>query len=582
MASLQAGQIIAGKYQLLSPIGEGGMGVVWRARHLALGRDVAIKLIHEASVDGTLRERFLREARHAASVRHPNVVDVIDIGSTEAGLPFFVMELLEGRTLGARLALGRLPLEEVLWIAVGTLRGLAAVHAAGLLHRDLKPENIFLAVEGGETVVKLLDFGVARSQREPAAAALLTQPGTMLGTPAYMSIEQLRGAEDLDARSDLYAVGAILYEALAGQRPHGGATVALLIAAKLERDPEALLAVRPDLPGALCGIVHRALHRQRAERFTSATEMLQALLGEPDLAALLQRDGASFPRTPTPVAAAAAREFPTSPPSPVARTEAWSVTPAAGAPPSGVAVTAPWTPPDAGMPAPLPPSAVASPTTSKTPMFLAAALALGVLGVCGLGALLFWMRGDAGDEASRVAEAAAPAAGHSASWILGEAAALSMLAAQWRAIQSDSARDAIRLVRQSDDGRYLPIMVEGSDAEWATLAARRFGGTPVRAEVPAGEQVSLTLLRTGSVTLRAGPTKRTERVDALQSGVLVAGVRGASAGRSRRPKVRILGRSSSRTASGWGGCPSRKAAAIDNNPLPSRPTEVVHRSSMRS
>jgi hypothetical protein len=525
MASPQAGQTIAGKYQLISPIGEGGMGVVWRARHLALGRDVAIKLIHEASGDRVLGERFLREARHAASVRHPNVVDVIDSGSTDAGLPFFVMELLEGRTLGARLALGRPPLGEVLRIAVGMLRGLAAVHAAGLLHRDLKPENVFLAAEAGEAVVKLLDFGVARSQGEHAAAALLTQPGTLLGTPAYMSIEQLRGAGDLDARSDLYAVGAILYEALAGQRPHGGATVALLIAAKLERDPEALLVLRPDLPGALCGIVHRALHRERAERFASATEMLQALVGEPDLAALLQREGVVIPRTPALHAVEGARALPASPAAPVAATEAWSATPRADvAPAGGVAVTAPWTGVDAGMPAP--PPAAASPTSAKTPLLIAAALAFGVLGVCGLGALAFWMRGDAGDDGPRVTEAETPPSDRAASWILGAPAELPTLAAQWRTIESASARDAVRLVWRSEDRRYLPVMVEVAATEWATLAARRFGGTPVRGEVPAGEQLSLTLMQTGSVILRGGPTARAERVNALQSGVLVAGVRG--------------------------------------------------------
>jgi len=273
MGPASAGRVIAGKYQLLAPLGEGAMGVVWRARQLALGRDVALKLLREDHRDPTHAERLLREARHAASVRDPHVVEVLDLGRSDDGVPYLVFELLEGETLGARLRHGPMPVEDVKRVGVGMLRGLAAVHRAGLLHRDLKPDNVFLAREGGETVVKLLDFGVSRRTVDAHVDVQLTAPGTLLGTPMYMSIEQLRGDVDLDARSDLHSVGAILYEALAGRPPHVESSLAALTVAKVERDPPALGSLNPGLPSALCAVVHRALQRHRSQRFGSAHEM---------------------------------------------------------------------------------------------------------------------------------------------------------------------------------------------------------------------------------------------------------------------------------------------------------------------
>ncbi|MCZ7679629.1 MAG: serine/threonine protein kinase [Sandaracinaceae bacterium] len=216
--------LIAGRYRLEEPIGEGGMAQVWRATDVRLARPVAVKLLTvtgESETDEQVVRRFLREARLAAAVRHPNVVSVLDFGTTEENRPFMVLELMRGESLEARLK--RTPavtLAELIDIAAAVLAGLEAVHKAGIVHRDLKPDNVFLAEEGESVRPKLLDFGVSRGRAEEGRRSVLTTiDGRLVGTPEYMSPEQARGLREVDLRTDLYGVGVVLYEAITGRLP---------------------------------------------------------------------------------------------------------------------------------------------------------------------------------------------------------------------------------------------------------------------------------------------------------------------------------------------------------------------------
>src|SRR5438876_1746912 len=202
-----------GSFRLLNRLGEGGMGVVYAAQDERLGRRVAIKMSREASTASYARERFWREARAAARISHPNVCQIYDVGEEEGEL-WIAMELLEGEALAARIATGPLPLSDAGTIVLSMLSALEALHQRQIVHRDLKPSNVFLTPHG----VKLLDFGLARQagvQRE-VTASVLTQPGTLMGTPRYMSPEQLRG-QGADLRTDLFSLSAILFEMLGGR-----------------------------------------------------------------------------------------------------------------------------------------------------------------------------------------------------------------------------------------------------------------------------------------------------------------------------------------------------------------------------
>ena len=220
-----------GPYEVLSILGAGGMGQVYRARDTRLGRDVALKLMADAGVqDGPLLTRFEQEARLAGSLNHPNVVVVFDVGRHE-GAPYLVTELLQGETLRQRLEKGPIALDQALDWAAQVARGLAAAHAQGVIHRDVKPENIFIT-RGGH--VKLLDFGIAKLTEAPrgsspkqlldstAGGSEMTVEGQVFGTPSYMSPEQVRG-EPVDARTDLFSLGAVLQEMVTGERAFPGA-----------------------------------------------------------------------------------------------------------------------------------------------------------------------------------------------------------------------------------------------------------------------------------------------------------------------------------------------------------------------
>jgi serine/threonine-protein kinase len=281
---LAQGEVVARRYRLVERIGEGGMGEVWRAEQESGGRPVALKFIRAeiAAHSDQAYERFEREARSARAVRHTNVIDVLDYGMSEDGTPYLAMEYLEGQSL-ERLFEQKPPptIGEVVAHLAAALGGLAAIHERGIVHRDLKPSNIFLARNGsGDAVTpKLLDFGIARETGfDGQTPKTLTRTGEALGTPHYMSPEQIRAAKTVDHRSDIYSMGVILYEALAGRRPFDGPSPAAVIAAIVTRDSPPLQSLCADAPPALVAVVDRALAYDADERFQSALEMKRALV----------------------------------------------------------------------------------------------------------------------------------------------------------------------------------------------------------------------------------------------------------------------------------------------------------------
>jgi hypothetical protein len=266
-----------GPYEIVAAIGAGGMGEVYRARDTRLGRDVAVKVLPEGFTgDPDRRARFEREAKAIAALSHPNILAIFDVG-TDDGQMYAVTELLEGQSLRDRLSAGVLPVRKSVEVTVQIARGLAAAHDRGIVHRDLKPENVFL-LTGGQ--VKILDFGLARQMptatgsTETGVAA--TDPGTVMGTVGYMAPEQVRG-QAVDARTDLFALGAVLYEALTGRRAFKRATAAETMTAILNDDPPDLSATRTDLPAALDRIVRHCLEKNPAERFQTALDVAFAL-----------------------------------------------------------------------------------------------------------------------------------------------------------------------------------------------------------------------------------------------------------------------------------------------------------------
>jgi eukaryotic-like serine/threonine-protein kinase len=271
-----------GPYVIAGPIGSGGMGEVYRARDPRLGRDVAVKVLPgDLSTDSERLTRFEQEARAAASLNHPNIVAVYDIGQHD-GSPYIVSELLEGETLGQRLHGGGLPVRKAVEYAIQIAHGLAVAHEKGIVHRDLKPENIFVTTDGR---LKILDFGLAKlTQLEPALAGASTlpttlphtMPGTVLGTIGYMAPEQVRGLP-ADQRSDIFAFGAIVYEMLSGQRAFHGETAADTMSAILATDPPDLAAADRHIPPALGRIVDRCLEKSPPARFKSADDLAFAL-----------------------------------------------------------------------------------------------------------------------------------------------------------------------------------------------------------------------------------------------------------------------------------------------------------------
>ncbi|HEY2406234.1 MAG TPA: serine/threonine-protein kinase [Polyangiaceae bacterium] len=272
------GALVAGKFQLIRLLGEGGMGSVWVAKNLALDTHVALKLIRaelSRSIAG-LGERLLQEARAAARIEHPAIIQVFDFGISEAGEPFIAMELLHGESLGGTLQ-RRAKVSPVR--AVQTLLPIAdallAAHERGIVHRDLKPDNIFLArTQGNRLQPKVLDFGIAKF--EQTLTPNLTNAGTVLGSPAYMSPEQARGEADVDGRSDVWALAVVLYEVVTGQLPFAGENYNALMMTILERQPRSFAELGLNEP-LLWSIVLRGLEKDRTRRYPDMLEFGRAL-----------------------------------------------------------------------------------------------------------------------------------------------------------------------------------------------------------------------------------------------------------------------------------------------------------------
>lgn len=285
-AALRAliGTVIAGKYQVRSVIGSGGMGTVFEGKHVVIGRIVAIKILNPESVNAVTVKRFHQEAWAAGSIGHPNVCEVSDLGALPDGSPYLVMERLYGETLSERLArVRRLSIEEGLSVVTQVLAALDAVHARGLLHRDIKPENVFLFErEGFPSIVKVLDFGVSKviassSKDEWDDKSALTKTGVVMGTPYYVSPEQARAMRDLDPRTDVYSCGVLLYEALTGKRPFEANHYNALLLRIVQGKPTRPSALRSDMPAAVEAAILRAMAIDRSERFATAGDFGRAL-----------------------------------------------------------------------------------------------------------------------------------------------------------------------------------------------------------------------------------------------------------------------------------------------------------------
>jgi len=266
------GDLIAGKYRLESELGRGGMGAVYAVRHGSTGRRFAIKLLNrELSGNADAEARFLREAMLASSINHPAIVEVYDVGRAD-DTPYMVMKLLEGETLAQRLERGPLRPEEVVELLLPVLHGVAAAHGHGIIHRDLKPENIMLARDSGTVQPKILDFGISKLLSADARTRL-TLTGVSIGTPLYMSPEQVRGDDDVDGRTDVYALAVILYQSLTGSMPFDGNNYADLVVKIVMGNAPGIRAWNPDLPAELEAIVSRAMAAARDERHRSVSEL---------------------------------------------------------------------------------------------------------------------------------------------------------------------------------------------------------------------------------------------------------------------------------------------------------------------
>jgi eukaryotic-like serine/threonine-protein kinase len=318
------GQLLAGRYRLEQALASGGMAQVWRATDEVLRRGVAVKLLHpHLAADDTFVARFRQEAVAAARLAHPGIVSIFDTCSHD-GVEAIVMELLPGRTLRDRLD-DTQPLDpwQVAGMAAQVADALDAAHQAGLVHRDIKPANILLAGEGR---VKVADFGIAKA----VAESDLTQPGLMVGTAKYVAPEQVEGAP-VDARTDIYSLGVVLYEALCGRPPFVGDTDAATALSRLHREPLRCRQVRPGVPRELEAVVERAMARRPDDRYGSATELRAALLaaGAGDATTVVDpTDHSDATMADAPVAAGAP-QLPTAPPAPapsfVASERSWLV-----------------------------------------------------------------------------------------------------------------------------------------------------------------------------------------------------------------------------------------------------------------
>ncbi len=272
-------------YELVSVLGQGGMGTVYLARHTFTGRRAAVKLLHpQLAQDQMLVTRFMNEARATTAIGHPNIIDIIDVGILPDGLtPYLMMEFLQGESLSQRLQRSRpLPIREAIEIACQTASALSAAHARDIIHRDLKPDNLFLVLDPSMSLVglrvKVLDFGIAKLRGELSAGSVKTRPGAIMGTPQYMSPEQCRGfAEQIDHRTDIYTLGIILYEMVCGSPPFVSEGLGDMLMIHLSRPPVPPRTMNADIPEALEAAILRALAKDANDRFASMADFQEAL-----------------------------------------------------------------------------------------------------------------------------------------------------------------------------------------------------------------------------------------------------------------------------------------------------------------
>jgi serine/threonine-protein kinase len=280
--ALAPGVVVAQRYRLTHWLGEGGMGVVWAATHTHTRRNVAIKLPRD-SVRPEMQRRFLREARAVTAVDHPNIIRVHDAFELEDGRPVLVMDLLEGETFGKLLEREQtLSVAEACRILLPVVSAVGTAHAFGIVHRDLKPENVFLAKIGKETVVKVLDFGIAKLESTDGTTTATTT-GSTLGTPCYMAPEQMLAEKDIDHRVDVWAIGVMLYEALSGGRPVEGENIGQVVKHLLTDVITPIGAAVPNLPADIESLVNRMLARNAGDRLADLREAMDVLARHSDV-----------------------------------------------------------------------------------------------------------------------------------------------------------------------------------------------------------------------------------------------------------------------------------------------------------
>jgi eukaryotic-like serine/threonine-protein kinase len=282
--AVDVGSVIADTYTIEALLGRGGMGAVFLASHKRLaGKHVAIKILHTEIEDADIVARFKREAEIAAKLNHPNIVGVIDYNVAPDGMPYLVLDYLEGETLAQRIARGPMALDQVLSIVRQVGSALAAAHRAGIVHRDLKPQNIFLVptvVDGREVeIAKVLDFGISKIR---GSQTVQTQESTLLGTPQYMAPEQALGQHaNIDERTDVFALGAIVYEMLCGQPAFAGASIPEVVFKVVYEQPPALASQAPSVPAAVVSAVMRAMAKPAEDRFAGVAGFVEAVTGQP-------------------------------------------------------------------------------------------------------------------------------------------------------------------------------------------------------------------------------------------------------------------------------------------------------------
>jgi len=279
VGTVEPGRVIAGRYEIIRLIGEGGMGAVYEARHVSIGRRLAVKVLNaKYSKDADALKRFQQEAKIAGTLGHLNVCEVMDFGTTHEGLSFLVMEYLEGENLGDMLRRERrIPPDVALGMMDQILGAIEEVHRRGIVHRDLKPQNAFVTnVKGHGMVVKLLDFGISKVL-EPTTSMKITGTGAAIGTPYYMSPEQIQDSKRIDGRADLYACATMLYEMITGRVPHTGTTFSEILANILTRPSPDPRAIVPDLRDDIVDLIRRGMQKDPARRFESAAQFRQAI-----------------------------------------------------------------------------------------------------------------------------------------------------------------------------------------------------------------------------------------------------------------------------------------------------------------